>query len=373
MNHVFSLVAIIAALAAVLFASHFFLYYSLVHFFKITSPAINTTLAIILVFLAISFIMASFLAHWRENVITRTFYFSSGLWLGVLVNLLMAFIFLWIIWGVMYLLHIPMNSGLIAFIAILIAFVYSSWGVYCAYNPIIKKVSVNINNLPDQWKGKKIVQISDIHLGHVYNSNFLSKIINQINLLSPDLVLITGDLFDGMDGNLDLHLEPMDQLKTNYGVYFINGNHELYYGLEKAANLLAKTQVKILSDEIVEIDGLRLLGLNYADRFEDRDLALSIKEIIADQPRLPTILMYHSPDQIEQIKKIDLVDLHLTGHTHGGQLYPFNWITKIVFKGYDYGLYKYKNYNLYTTSGVGAWGPTMRTGYRSEIVLITLE
>lgn len=373
MAHVLSLILLLAALAVVLFASHFFLYYSLVHFFKIVNPGLNTTLAIILVLLALSFIVSSLLAHWKENTLTRAFYFASGIWLGLLINLLMSLFAAWIVWGIARLSHIPLNPGIVAAVAVIAAFAYSIWGIYSAYNPVITEISVKINNLPPYWRGKKVVQISDIHLGHVFDKKYLEGVIRRVNSLAPEAVFITGDLFDGMDGKLHAHIEPIDNIIAPLGSFFVTGNHEIYYGVDRAIEILSRTKVRILSDEIVEVEGLRLVGLSYSDRFASRDLARIISDKLENQPRLPTVLLYHSPDQIDEIKALGIIDLHLAGHTHCGQIFPFNYVTKMIFKGYDYGLHQDGDYSLYTTSGVGAWGPTMRTGNRAEIVLIKFD
>ncbi len=373
MAHVFSFILLLAALVAVLFASHFFLYYSLVHFFKIVNPGINTALAVILILLAVSFIVSSLLAHWRENIITRTFYFASGIWLGLLINLLIALFFAWVIWGAVRLSHISLDPAIIAAVAVLFAIGYSIWGIYNAYNPVVTEIKVKIDNLPTYWQGKKVVQISDIHLGHIFDKKYLKQIVDQVNSLEPEAVFITGDLFDGMDGRLDTHVEPIDNINASSGSYFVTGNHEIYYGIERATEILSKTKVKILSDEAVEVEGLRIVGLSYADRFASRDLTKIILNKIGNEPQMPTILLYHSPDQIDEIKSLGIVDLHLVGHTHAGQLFPFNYITKMIYMGYDYGLHQDGKYSLYTTSGVGSWGPTMRTGNKAEIVLITFE
>jgi uncharacterized protein len=372
MEHIISIILFALAAISLLFASHFFVYWSLGHFFQIVNPGINTALAVVIIIFALSFVLSSLLAHWRENVFTRLYYYASGIWLGFLTNLLVTLIFAWAIVALGDVLRIHLNQGLLGTLAIVSAIVYTVWGVFNARNPRIKEITVKIENLPDAWRSRTAVHVSDIHLGHVHNSRFLGQVVDKINLQKPSIVFITGDLFDGMDGKLDAHIEPLDRIQAEWGTYFITGNHETYFGVAKAESLLAKTKVKILSDESVDVQGMKVVGLNYAEQWENRDLARVIREEIKLRPEDPSILLYHSPDQIEDIKETG-INLQLAGHTHRGQMFPFNYITKLIFKGYDYGLHVDGAYSLYTTSGVGTWGPAMRTGNKPEIVVIKFE
>ena len=144
-----------------------------------------------------------------------------------------------------------------------IAFIYSVYGVWNAFYPRVKEVSVRIKNLPPGWEGKTIVQLSDVHLGHIYKADFLRKVVRTVNGLKPDMVVITGDLFDGMDGSLPSLVTPLNDLIAPDGVYFITGNHETYLGVGKAFSILEKTKVKILNDEVRDIRGLQLIGISY--------------------------------------------------------------------------------------------------------------
>jgi len=372
MHNIVSIILIILAAATVLFASHFFVYWSLIEFFKIVDPGQSTALAIVIFLLAASFILASILAHWRENLFTRGLYFSSGIWLGLVTNLLVSFFVAWVIIVVANLVGVNVNQAVIALLAICFSVLFTLWGVHNAFSPRVKEISVNIKNLPESWKGKKVAQISDVHLGHVFKKKHLARIVQLINEQSVEAVFITGDLFDGMDGKLEVHIEPLNNVKASRGTFFVTGNHETYFGLSRANNLLSQTKVKILADEKIELDGLNIIGMNYNSQNEHNNLATLISKKFGDLSQKPTILLYHSPDQIDEMKEIG-VDLQLSGHTHRGQLFPFNFITKIIFRGYDYGLHIHGDYTLYVSSGVGAWGPTVRTGNRPEVVIINLQ
>lgn len=371
MAHILAVIIVVLSIIALVFASHFFLYFSLIHFFKIVDPGLNMALIIVLSILAISFLVSSLMAHWRENIATRMFYLMSGIWLGFTVNLVIALIIGWIIRAIFIFAHLPINSILIGCLAFVAAIIYSVWGVYNAFHPRIRNINIKIANLPDSWRNKKAVHVSDLHLGHVYRKNFLEKIVLMINSVEPEIVFVTGDLFDGMDGQrLDAHVEPLNQIASKQGTFFVTGNHETYFGTARALGIMAQTKIRVLSDEVVEVDGLRVVGVSYAENFSERDVAQVVRDKIGNAPKQPTVLLYHSPEQINEIKESGLVDLQLAGHTHFGQMFPFNYITRLIFCGYDYGLHTDGNYSLYTTNGVGAWGPSMRTGSRPEVVVI---
>lgn len=356
-------------LLLILFGAHYFLYFSVIRF----SPAIpKTSLGIVLFFLSISFFVASFLAHWNDNILTRSLSWASGFWWGFLTNLVLACFVIWIIIGVGRLLSINANRMVIVGMFFSLAFLYSLYGVWNARHPQIKNISVTIPNLPAEWKDKKIVQLSDVHLGILGREKFLEYVVAKVNSVEPEIIVITGDMFDGLDGNLATLAGLMNTMEAKKGIYFVTGNHETYVGLDEVFSTLGKTKIKILEDEVADVSGLKLIGISYPERGEDKNVVRvlnSLKEGYAGQPN---ILLYHSPVQIDEIRESG-VNLELCGHTHKGQIFPFGFVTKYIYDGYDYGLFKLGDYALYTTSGTGSWALPMRTGNRPEIAVITLE
>lgn len=356
----------------ILFVSHFVFYYSFTRFFRITSAATRRTVIGIVVLLSLSFILASYAAHLHENMLTRALYFGAGFWLGLLMNLLLASLAGWLIVLTASLAGYKPRRALIGGLFFGMAFIYSVYGVWNASNPQVTDVTVAIRNLPERWKGKTIVQLSDVHLGHVYKADFLERVVRKVNGRHPDMVVITGDLFDGMDGELSEMVGPLNELKAPYGTFFITGNHETYLGVDKAFDALSKTKVAILNDEARDIDGLQLIGLGYPQRGQTKDVYRTIRALPGFIPGKPTVLLYHPPVEIEQARAAG-VNLQLSGHTHKGQIFPVVFITDHVYKGYSYGLHSLGDYSIYTSTGVGTWGPPMRTGNTPEIVAVTLE
>ena len=354
---------------AVLFGGHFFIYFSLVTFFTITAQHSRTWLAIILSVGSVSFIASSFLVHYVEHVFARIIYTISGLWLAVGWQVIMSLIAVWCVVGVCAAFGINVQQKYVAIAFLFFAVVYSGYGVWCAFHPRITHVTLTIKDLPDAWKNKTAVQLSDVHLGHVYGAQFLSKIVEQVNNEHPDIVFVTGDLFDGMDTQLEHLANPFTALQTTDGVYFVTGNHETYIGIDKVADALAKTPLHTLNDVMVTVDGVQITGMQYPLRGEDKDVAKTAQTIDGLDLSKPAILLYHNPSVAAAVKNLGF-DVQLSGHTHSGQLFPFQLITRAIYGRYHHGLSQENDFSLYTSIGVGTWGPAMRTSGRPEIVVI---
>ena len=353
---------------------HFLLYFTLVRFFGISKNFHKRGLAFLLAFLYVGAMLASYFAHLYDNAVTRAYYFLGWSWLGLFLYLMMASIACWLVLGVTRLAGQRLNTVITACLLFFIATAYSAYGVWNASNPQVADVRVSIKGLPENWKGRTIVQLTDVHLGHVYRADFLSRVVTKVNSLHPDMVVITGDLFDGMDGDLGELVEPLNALRAPKGVYFVTGNHETYLGVEEAFSILKRTGVTVLNDEVRDIDGLQLIGISYPQRgrSEPKIPGKVLKTLPGFIPGKPTVLLFHAPVYINEARDAG-VGLQLSGHTHKGQLFPIFFITERIYKEYSYGLHRLGDYSIYTSSGVGTWGPPMRTGNTPEIVDITLE
>ena len=216
------------------------------------------------------------------------------------------------------------------------------------------------------------MQISDVHLGIINSEKLMKKIVKKINSVSPAALFITGDLFDGSDGDLDLMSSSLTDVRAERGIFFISGNHETYLGTEIAYRVLRNKGVKVLNDEVVDVGGLKIAGISYSERGEHKNIVLAAKKLEKDFRGKPNILLCHSPRFAQDFRALG-VNLQLSGHSHKGQIFPFGFISRIIFNGYDYGLFVEGDYTLYTTSGTATWGPAMRTEGASEIAVITLR
>ena len=357
---------------AVLFLGHYFVYVSVLHFFGLVAFEHRTALAVVLLALPLSFIASSFLAHWTDSHLTRVLYFCSTLWLGVGLTLVTAFGLAWAAWGFTRLLSPSPDPLWFGLTAVGLTILYSAYGVWNAYHPRLVSFTVRIKNLPPGWQGKTLVQLSDVHLGQVLGADFLARAVAKVNAQKPAMVLITGDLFDGADGNLEALVAPLNRLVAPQGIYFITGNHETYLGVQRSYAALQTTSVRVLADECVVIDGLQVIGINYPERGQTLGFAEKMAKLPGFDPALPSILLYHSPSQVAEAKAAG-INLQLSGHVHQGQIFPLQFITRLIFGKYYHGLHTEGDFTLYTTSGTGLWGPTMRTGNHPEIAVIHLE
>jgi len=354
----------------VVLSGHFLLWFVLVKLLGITGLGPRLILGGSLFFLFGSAIISSFLIHRWDNLFTRWYYILAGFWIGSLVNfglmliLILALIFIGpsLGWTIpLFYLRIIFFGGAIAL---------SLWGAYNAWQPCVTEYTVYIKDLPAAWENKTVVQISDIHLGPVYRQHFFSRVIAQVRALQPEAVFITGDLFDGMEGDFIWLPEHFSGLSAPRGVYYSFGNHDLYLGFDRVKELV-KEPIQVLDNRLVVVDGLQIIGLSYS--FNDNfDLEKAILGQAGYNPAQPSILMFHEPKNTALAKSAK-INLQLSGHTHRGQLFPINWIVKAIYKGYGYGLFQEDDFSLIVTNGVGTWGPPLRTSGRGEIVKITLQ
>lgn len=324
---------------------------------------------LIFLFLFLSIVISSYLIHKKDKALIRVYYFFSGIWTGFLVNFIL-------IATVVYLFKFLfptffVNNLLLSNVVFFSSLGLSIFGIFKAFATKVKYYEVRIKDLPEYWWDKEIVQISDIHLGPVYRKNFLQKTIKRINQLEPELVCITGDLFDGMESDFTWLNNPFSQLKTKQGIYYSLGNHDFYLGFNRVKQLLSKTPLIILDNKMKVISGLQIIGINYSFK-KDFNLYQAILDQVGYNSKQASLLLYHEPRNINLAIQAG-IDLQLSGHTHRGQLFPFNYLAKIAYKGYDAGFFKKGDFNLIVNSGLGTWGPPMRTSGRGEISLIKLK
>lgn len=221
----------------------------------------------------------------------------------------------------------------------------------------------------------KLVFASDIHLGHIIGRRTLQRIVDAINAENPDLVLFPGDLVDEelqpvIDKDLGVIFE---KLKPRYGIFAVTGNHEYIGGADKAVEYLTKHSIRFLRDEALEIDGAFVLAGREdasSSNFIGKKRKL-LKNILSGiNPQLPIILMDHQPIALQEAADSG-ADLQISGHTHHGQIWPLQAITRRVFK-LSRGYMKIGDTHFYVSTGAGSWGPRVRIGNHPEIVSITL-
>jgi predicted MPP superfamily phosphohydrolase len=242
----------------------------------------------------------------------------------------------------------------------------------------VTRVSVRLDRLPRSQSGFRIVQLTDIHVGPTIGRGFIEEIVGRTNALAPDLIAITGDLVDGTVGQLAEATEPLAGLRAPHGVYFVTGNHEYFSGAEAWLNELNRLGIRVLRNERVAIDngsvGFDLAGvddrsaIHYGGLSPQEALGRALLERNRDRE---LVLLAHQPRTFLDAEPLG-VGLQLSGHTHGGQMWPFNFVVALQ-QPFVAGLHRRGNGQIYVSRGTGYWGPPMRLGAPAEITEIRLE
>jgi hypothetical protein len=239
----------------------------------------------------------------------------------------------------------------------------------------VKQVPLTLKKWPRGLDGYAIVQVSDIHLGPTIGRAFMEDLVARINALEPDLVAITGDLVDGSVEALREAAAPLAQLKSRHGTFFVTGNHEYYAGADEWIAHLRSLGIRVLRNERVRVGdaagAFELAGTD--DRMahleghgEDLPRALGNRDAST-----PVVLMAHQPRSFPDAAKLG-VDLQLSGHTHGGQIFPWGMLVQLQ-QGFLAGLFQRGDSTLYVSRGTGYWGPPMRLGAPAEITRLVFK
>ena len=258
----------------------------------------------------------------------------------------------------------PRTAALVGVLGAVATVVYGI--AHVARGPIVRRVRIALPGLPAAAEGYTIAQLTDVHIGPILGERFAADVVAKVNALGADLIAITGDLVDGDLGELRRHVEPLRQLAARDGVYAVTGNHEYYWQTDAWLEHLRSLGLRILRNERVAIAGaFELAGVDDSTAGEDVPRALAGRN-----PALPVVLLAHHPRTIERAVAAG-VALQLSGHTHGGQLLPLGWLSRL-FEPHVAGLARFGATWLYVSEGTGFWGPPMRIGTSCEIALITL-
>ncbi|MFO0675465.1 MAG: metallophosphoesterase [Polyangiaceae bacterium] len=239
----------------------------------------------------------------------------------------------------------------------------------------VKRVPVTLARLPKHLSGYTIVQLTDIHVGPTIGKDFIEQLVASANALQPDMIAITGDLVDGSVAALGAFVEPLRNLRAKDGVYFVTGNHEYYSGAPEWIAFLGTLGIRVLRNEHVRIrgdEGFDLAGVDDATAHQfGLGHGMDMESVNRDRDRERLlVLLAHQPKAIVTAEPHG-VDLQLSGHTHGGQLFPFNFLVKLQ-QPYVAGLYEHGRAKVYVSAGTGYWGPPMRVGAPAEITRIEL-
>jgi predicted MPP superfamily phosphohydrolase len=339
----------------------------------------------IYLFLAISYILARFLERIWLSPVSDAFTWIGSFWLALMIYFLLALLAIDIIRLIHLVIPIYPNfltndpvaarfwifKGVIVLTSIIVIA-----GYFNAMNPGIRNLSIQLHKKAGKYKELHIVMASDIHMGTLVGPRRTLKMVNRINAMKPDLILFAGDMVDEDLAPVIRHDlgNALKLLKVPLGVYAITGNHEYIGGAEKAVKYLQDHGIQLLRDTSLLIDNsFYLAGRDDRDksRFSGKERK-SISEVLqgVDMSK-PVIMMDHQPFRLDDVAAAG-VDLQLSGHTHHGQLWPFNYITKAIYE-VSWGYKQKGNSHFYVSSGYGGWGPPVRLGNRPELVSIRVK
>lgn len=310
----------------------------------------------VLFVLAFSFLIGRLYEPFKPLAIIGNYWmfvFEYGLLLCLMANI--------IVWLT------PFSVRLVGTVAVLAFVMLAIIGTYNAYTPVVKKLTIEM----DIDAPMTVVVASDFHLGALSNKTHLQRFVQLSNVQKPDVVLLAGDL---VDDTPDLFIkkgmgEVVGKLQATYGIYGVLGNHE-YYGnaITEVVEELQKANVRMLLDETILV-GERFYLTGQEDRTNKRRLEL--QQLAPATHDYPWFVMNHTPDDLQTPANLG-VDLHVSGHTHLGQLWPNVYITRKIFE-LDYGYKNKDGMHTVVSSGFGFWGPPMRIGSRSELWVIQIE
>lgn len=370
MRHRNRLTVFIAFIQAIFFIAHLVLFMTWSFQLPPEATAEKSWVGPILAILSLSFVTASLLAFRYTNVFVRIYYRAAAVWTGLLSFLFLAALLAWIIFGVSALAGLRLPFHTIAEMCFAVGAALGLFGLFNASWTRITRARIRLENLPEAWRGRKAALISDVHLGHVRNGNFLRRMISKILEQEPDAVFIAGDLYDGTAIDAHRAAAPLAKLKAPGGVYFVAGNHEQFGDDSKYLNAVAAAGVRVLRNEKVDVDGLQIVGVPY-NHATNASLASVLDRVGLDHRRA-SILLTHAPDHPE-IAEAAGFSLQLSGHTHLGQFIPWSWFARRVYHQFVYGLSRIGKMQVFTSSGAGTWGPPLRLGSNPEIVVLQFE
>jgi len=374
-------VSILITILVVYLFLNYYLIIKLKDYFKLTTNA-TTYVAALILFLIISYFIGRILEKILTNWLSLLFVALGTIWMGIALYMAMFFavadflkfilLFLFPAKNIVDFIYTPLTAVTIITLTSVILIL----GYLNLRHPKVKKLKIKINKKAGELKNLNIIVVSDIHMGFVLNKQMVGKIANIINKLKPDMVLFPGDVVDeDLPRIIKYDIgKPLENIRAKYGSFAVTGNHEFIGGIEKAKEYLINKKINLIEDSLFFIDdSFFLIGReDLSISFFKREERTPLKELMNFvDVKYPVILLDHQPFGLEEASNNN-IDLQISGHTHNGQLWPFNFITKLIYKK-SFGYFKKGETHYYISSGVGAWGPPFKTTGRAEIVNLLIE
>lgn len=321
--------------------------------------------------LTLGFVPTLLLGMRSHHPLVRLAYLASAVSLGLLTLTVAAALGSWAFFGAAAILGLPVSPGTIVSSLYGLAALTTVFAVVNANWLRTTHVTVRLRNLPAAWRGRRAALVSDVHLGHIRGYGFARRIVTRLRQLSPNIIFITGDMFDGTSVNLERVTQPWAALSAPSGAYFVSGNHDEFNERSPYLEALQRAGLRVLHNEKVVVDDMQIVGVHDAES-GDPKLLRSILQQAEVAPERASILLAHQPRHLEIAEQAG-ISLQLSGHTHAGQFWPWSWVVTKVHGIFAYGLNRHGKMLVHTTSGAGTWGPPLRLGTQSEIVVLHFE
>ncbi len=371
---------------------HYYLWLRMVRDTGLVSPW-REIATVVLVILFVSLPLVFILGRALPFDIFRIVSFAPYTWLGAMMLFFFAFLSIDLVKAVFFVAKKIAGSGtaapdlgrrmalgqIIAGTTVLTVAGAATAGVVQAVRKaVVTRVSISLRGFPETLNGLKIVQISDLHIGITVGRRWLEEVVERVNALQPDLIAITGDLIDGLVERLRQEIEPLGDLKAKLGAYFVTGNHEYYSGVDRWIAEVEGLGIRVLRNEAISVgEGEEIFYLAGVDDYSAAGMApghgQNIPRAVKDVPKdKSVVLLAHQPKAVHEAAEHG-IDLVLSGHTHGGQIFPFSLLVALQ-QTYNKGLHRHSDTTqIYVNQGTFMWGPPMRLGTECEITELILK
>ena len=317
------------------------------------------------------FIPATLLSFRFRHPLLRAYIVLSSVSLGFLSYGLLAAGLCWLIAGAGRVAGHPPDARTLADVLYGAAALATLYGMANASAIRITRLALALPNLPPAWRGRSVALVSDIHLGNIRGSTFARRIVSRLRELKPDAVFISGDLFDGTHIDVEKAVRPLAGLSVPAGIFFVGGNHDDFGDRPRYLAALGGVGLRALNNEKVTVDGLQIAGVHDDEAGDPGRFREILRQMGLDRSRA-AILLAHRPSNLAIPEEAGF-SLQLSGHTHSGQFWPWTLIVARIYGSFAFGLNRFGRMLVYTSSGVGTWGPPLRLGTKSEIVAIRLS
>lgn len=297
----------------------------------------------------------------RGKSLVKISFYSMGIFSFLLVTFLVRD-------GVGFTTRFFLSPDLTVVLALALTTIGFLWG----RRPYLRKVMITIPELPEKLKGLTLIQISDLHVGKNIGQSYVEHVVKKIQEQSPDMVVFTGDIGDSEPSLYAHALDPFLELTPPFGMHYVPGNHEYYWNMPEWLQVMRDRKIIPLLNEgrIISIKDESVLMAGVTDPMDRKNPPNLLKPLQGHEKSVLKILLSHRPDPAKKASELGY-HLQLSGHTHGGQFFPWTLAVRLVHQ-YHLGLFQVGNLAVYVSGGTGSWGPMLRLGTTAEITHITL-